>query len=50
VRPTEITLPLPGVTVTVVYMTQSLSITGRESWHQSRYAMLGTFPNEGASV
>jgi len=48
--PEEITLPLPGVTVTVVYMTHSPSITGRESWQQPRYAMLGMLPSKGASV
>ena len=49
-RPEEITLPLLGVTATVVYMTHSPSITGRESWHQPRYAMLGMLQNKGASV
>jgi len=48
--PTEITLPLPGVIATVVYMTHSLSITRRESRQQPRYAMLGILPNKGASV
>lgn len=46
----EIQLPLPGVIATVIYMTYPLSFTGRESWRQPRYAMLGISLNEGAFV